>query len=303
MHPALSAGKRRCGGAMMAEMRIHGVNIRRPWWFAWGGLALASLSLLWVAGCGRGSAATQAAGRPSATESSRAASPNTPATPTERAIAQAGRDRKYSFLLFFRSKEQASEAMRDTFGRAKGKLGAKAAFLPVDVAAKAEAGLVEKYRAQQAPLPLTLVIAPNGATIRAFTKPVDEQALAGAFVSQKVAAVAKALQDKKVVALCLQGPSTTHNGESKRAAEGFIADQKLGGQGVLISADPSREAELIRRCGMTSPPTEATIVLLAPPGSMVAAVAGATTKEALLKKLQSASSSCSSGSCGPSGCQ
>jgi len=288
---------------MMAEMRIHGVNIRRPWWFAWGGLALASLSLLWVAGCGRGSAATQASSTPRTTQSGGAAEAGFPATPVGRAITQAGRDGKYSFVLFYRPKEQASETMRATLERAKGKLKAKAVLLSVDIDAKSEAGLVEKFRAQQAPLPLTLVIAPNGATIRAFTKPVDEQALAGAFVSQKVAAVAKALQDKKVVALCLQGPATKHNSESKRAAEGFIADQKLGGQGVLISADPSREAELIRRCGMASPPTEATIVLLAPPGSMVAAVAGATTKEALLQKLQSASSSCSSGSCGPSGCQ
>jgi len=288
---------------MMAETRMHRKNVRRPRWFAWGGLALASLSLLWVAGCGKSSAATQAAGRPSATEASRAASSNTPATPTEKAITQAGRDGKYSFVLFYRSREAASESMKGTFDRVKDRLAAKASFFPVDIAAKAEAGLVERFRAQQAPLPLTLVIAPNGATVRAFTKPVDEQALAGAFVSQKVAAVAKALQDRKVVALCLQGPSTKHNGESRRAAEGFVADQKLGGQGVLISADPSREAELIKRCGMTSPSTEATIVLLAPPGSMVATIAGATTKEALLQKLQSASSSCSSGSCGPSGCQ
>jgi len=287
----------------MAKAVMRTKNTQKAFWLTCGAIALAALSLVGVAGCGKGSAAVQAARKPDATASSRAASAGFPSTPVGKAIVQAGKDGKYSFVLFYRPKEQASETMRSTFGRAKGKLKAKAVLLSVDIDAKSEAGLVEKFRAQQAPLPLTLVIAPNGATIRGFTKPVDEATLAGAFVSPKVAEVAKALQDKKVVALCLQGASTQHNRESKRAAEQFVADQKLGGQAVLVTADPSREADLIKRCGMTAPPTEATIVLLAPPGSMVATVAGATTKEALLQKLQSASSSCSSGGCGPSGCQ
>ena len=283
---------------MMTETRMHGETTWRPRWVAWGGLALTALLLVSAAGCGKGTAATQ-----SQTDASRAASPKAPLTPTEKAMERASREGKYSFLLFYRPGERASEAMRATFERAKRKLAAKASFFSVDIAAKAEAGLVGKYDAQRAPLPLTLAIAPNGATVRAFTKPVDEQALAGAFVSPKTAEITKALQDKKVVALCLQGPSTKHNRESKRAAETFVADRALAGQGIVIAADPSQEAELVKRCGLIPPPAEATIVILVPPGNMVATVAGATTKEALLQKLQSASSGCSSGGCGPSGCK
>ena len=287
----------------MAEATGCMKTARQGRWLSAGAIVLAALSLVWVAGCGEGSAAAPATRRPNAAASSRAASAGFPSTPVGKAIVQAGKDGKYSFVLFYRPKEEASEAMRDTLGRAKGKLGAKAVFLPVDIASKAESELVGRFRAQQAPLPLTLVIAPNGATIRGFTKPVDEATLAGAFVSPKVAEVTKALQDRKVVALCLQGPATKHNSESRRAAEQFVADQKLGGQAVLVMADPSRETDLLKRCRMSAAPAEATIVLLAPPGSMVGTFAGATTKEALLQKLQSASSSCSSGSCGPSGCQ
>jgi len=286
----------------MAKAVMRTRNTQKAFWLTCGAIALAALSLVGVAGCGKGSAAVQAARKPDATASSRAASAEFPSTPVGKAIVQAGKDGKYSFVLFYRPKEQASETMRAALERAKGKLEAKAVLLSVDIDANSEAGLVEKFRARQAPLPLTLVIAPNGATVHAFTKPVDEQALAGAFVSPKVAEVAKALQDQKVVALCLQGASTKHNGESKRAAEQFAVDQRLKGQVALITADPSREADLLKRCGMTSPLTEATIVVLAPPGSMVAIVAGATTKQALIQKLQAASS-CSSGTCGPSGCQ
>jgi hypothetical protein len=278
-------------------------SARQGRWLSGGAVVLAALSLVWVTGCGKGSAAPQASRTPEATASSRTALAGFPSTSVGDAIVQAGKDGKYSFVLFYRPKEQASETMRATLERAKGKLKAKAVLLSVDIDAKSEAGLVEKFRARQAPLPLTLVIAPNGATIRGFTKPVDEATLAGAFVSPKVAEVAKALQDRRVVALCLQGPATKHNRESKRAAEQFVADQKLGGQAVLVTADPSRETDLLKRCRISAAPAEATIVLLAPPGSMVGTFAGATTKEALLQKLQSAGSSCSSGSCGPSGCQ
>ena len=287
----------------MAKAVMRTKNTQKAFWLTCGAIALAALSLVGVAGCGKGSAAVQAARKPDATASSRAASAEFPSTPVGNAIVQAGKDGKYSFVLFYRPKEQASETMRAALERAKGKLEAKAVLLSVDIDANSEAGLVEKFRARQAPLPLTLVIAPNGATVHAFTKPVDEQALAGAFVSPKVAEVAKALQDKKVVALCLQGPATKHNSESKRAAEAFVADEQLGGQAILVAADPSREADLLKRCGMRTAPSEATIVLLAPPGTMVGTFAGATTKVTLLRKLQAASSSCSSGSCGPSGCQ
>jgi len=287
---------------MMAETGTRRENVRRPRRCAWGGLALASLSLLWVAGCGQGSAATQASSAPRTVKPESAVAAGFPSAPVGKAIVQAGRDGKYAFVLFYRPGEKASEAMRETLRRANGKLKAKAVFLPVDIDSKAESELVGRFRAQRAPLPLTLVIAPNGATVRSFTKPVDEQALSGAFVSPKVAEVTKALQDRKLVALCLQGPSTKHNSESRRAAEQFVADQKLGGQAVLVTADPSREADLLKRCRISAAPKEATIVLLAPPGTMVGTFAGATTKEALLQKLASASSSCSSGSCGPSGC-
>jgi hypothetical protein len=289
---------RECGGEMMAEPRMRRENVR---WFVWGALALAALSLVWAGGWGKRPPSAKASSRAGATEPSRAASPNTLATPTERAITRAGRDGKYSFVLFYRPREQASEAMRDTFDRAKGKLGSQAVFLAVDINARGEAGLVEKYRVRQAPLPLTLVMAPNGAVVRAFTKAVDEKALGESFASAKFAEVLGALQARKLVAVCLQGAGTRHNAESKQAAQQFIADAKLGGQAVLVMADPRKEADLLKRCGISSPPRESTVLMIVPPGRLVATVAGATTKDALMAKLTASLSSCGPG-CAPSGC-
>jgi hypothetical protein len=257
-----------------------------------------------VVGCSRsGTKSTDSSAAAAAepkTNATATASPKS-ASPAERAIAQARAEKKYAFILFYRPGEQASETMRDTFRRAEAKLRSKAGFTLIDVSADTESRLIEQYGVRQAPLPLTLVTAPNGAVVNAFTKPVEEKALAGAFVSPRVAEVSKALQDRKLVALCLQGAGTNHNEQSKQAVQEFVADTTLGGQAVLIIADPGAEKGLLGRCGMQAAPAESTVVLLVPPGNMIASVAGATTKDILMAKLQAALASCGSG-CGPSGC-
>jgi hypothetical protein len=109
-------------------------------------------------------------------------------------MERAFKDGKHAFVLFYHSGDQANNKMKETFARAEAKLQTRAVFTVVDVESSSESRLIEKYGVRQAPLPLTMVLAPNGAIVRAFTKPVDEKALAGAFASPKVAEVLKALQ-------------------------------------------------------------------------------------------------------------
>jgi hypothetical protein len=267
----------------------------------WAAVLLAST--LAVVGCAKsGTKSTEGAAAAASPERAKPAKAlDKSATAAERAIAQARVENKHAFILFHRPAESEDRQMADIFAHAEAKLRAKAVFVLVDVNSRAEARLIDKYQVRQAPLPLILVMAPNGAVVNAFTKPVEEKALADAFVSPKVAEVSKALQDKKLVALCLQGAGTQHNTESRQAAQQFVGDSRLGGQALLVTADPANEPGLLKRCGMQKPPAESTIVLLLPPGQAVAMVSGATTKGVLLTKLQAAIASCGSG-CGPSGC-
>lgn len=239
-------------------------------------------------------AASQKAERP-------VSAPQGSASPAERAIEGAVKGGKHAFVLFYRPAASEDRKMAGTFARADAKLRAKAIFALVDVSSRVESRLIDKYRVRRAPLPLTLVIAPNGAIVRAFTRTVDQKALAAAFASPKVAEMFKALQERRLVTLCLQGAATKHNGESRRAAERLVGDSKLKGQAVLIMADPRKEADLLKRCGITSLPLESTVLMIVPPGRLVATVAGATTKDALMAKLVTALASCGPG-CSPGGC-
>jgi len=222
-------------------------------------------------------------------------------SPTERAIDRARKEGEYVFLLFYRPNDRGDAKMKGAFDRAQARLTEKAVFVSVDMASRAEARLIDKYDVRRAPLPLTLVMAPNGAIVRAFTQPVQEDALANAFASAKVAEVLKALQDRKLVTLCLQGPTTKHNSESLLATRQFVSDAKLAGQAVLVVADPQKEPDLLKRCGIAVEPADSTTVMLLPPGRLIAKISGATTKDVLLARLQSGLASCGSG-CGPSGC-
>ena len=275
---------------------------QRMYWLGW--LGVGALGIAFLAGCSGAVASKQnapTAGAAVAASAKLAVPAAAPPSATEQAIAKAAKAGKYAFVLFYRPDDPAGRKMKATFGRVEPSLRARAVFCSVDAFSADEAQLIQRYRVSQAPLPLTLVMAPNGAVVGAFTKAVDEKTLRAAFVSAKTADTMKSLQDRKLVALCLQGPRTKHNAESRQAAEQFVADSTLGGQAVLITADPRQAPDLLKRCGIASAPTESTIVVLLPPGQLVAKVAGATTKQDLLAKLQAALASCGSG-CGPSGC-
>jgi len=256
-----------------------------------------------VAGCSksttRGGLTQVAEASPAAPASSEA----TNAGSAAKAIAAARAKGLYAFVLFYKTGDSDTKAMRTGLDQAKKKLSAKAVFLTVDVTEKTDRALIEKYGIDRAPLPVVLALAPNGAVVKAFTKPVDEKALRDAFVSAKTSDMLKALQDGKLVALCVQGSKTQHNDESMKAARELVADPLLAGQAKVISVDPGSAAEkqLIEDCGLSPDMKEPTVILVAPPSSLVATVEGATTKTKLLDALRQGLAACGSG-CGPSGC-
>jgi len=284
-------------------------------------LALATLAV--IAGCnkttpantaaasGTGGAAlaateqTPPASPTTATAAAPSPSPSASLSPTEKAIAKAAEGGRYAFVLFHRSDGSSDNPLQAPFDQAKAELEPRAEFLTVDVSKGTDAQLIGKYGVDRAPLPVILALAPNGAVTKAFTELADATALRKAFVSPVTAQMLKALQDGRLVALCVQGENTQHNQESMAAAREFAADGSLGGQAEVVRLDPGDrdEAPLLEQCKLSPTLEEASIVLLVPPNMLIATVSGATTKAKLLGALQQGLSSCGSGSgCGPSGC-
>ncbi len=86
-----------------------------------------------------------------------------PAGPGAKAMQQAAKAKQYLFAFVYEKDDDATRSARKGFEAAVAKVTPAAKWVAVDRSAAAEKDLVEKLDLQNAPMPLVLAIAPNGA--------------------------------------------------------------------------------------------------------------------------------------------
>jgi hypothetical protein len=218
------------------------------------------------------------------------------------AIAQAAAADKYLFLFFYREEDSATTAARQSFEAAAANLADRAMSVAVDVNSKADQAIVARYELDRAPLPLVLALAPNGAVTRSFAGQVTQSQLETAFVSPAAQKSLKALQDRKLVFICIQNGRTQHNIEAMLGVRDFAADPQYAARTEIVTLDPADGAErsFLEQLHVSLASDEAMTVLVAPPGRIVGAYVGATTKATFIAATTSAAKGCDprSGCCG-----
>ncbi len=219
------------------------------------------------------------------------------------AVEQAAKDKKYLFAVFWRSENEQTNAMKQVVSEAVAKMPERAVSVAVQVTDPAELALVEKFGLNRAPMPLVLAIAPSGAVTGGYPNQCDEKDLQNAFVSPAAEQTMKALQDGKLVLLCVQNSLTQQNEEARKGVDAFQGDPRYRTASTRVMLDPKDAAEASFLSDLQVDPdvAVATTLVLVPPGSIIASLEGATTKEDLLAALRSAPA-CGPGGCGPSGC-
>ena len=107
----------------------------------------------------------------------------------------------------------------------------------------------------------------------------------------------KALQDKKLVFLCLQNEQTRGNEAALQGVKEFKEDSRFGNAAEIIMINPSdiQEQKFLNQLAVDTHSNEATTVFIAPPADTIGQYKGATYKERLISDLQNAVSGC----CGP----
>lgn len=223
-------------------------------------------------------------------------------SPAETAIQAAAKQNRYAVVTFYKQKDEASTKMLAEVKKLQGKHSNKATFVNVDVGNTIHANVIAKYDADRSPIPLTIVIAPNGAVTAGYPEEIKKTDISDAFVSSGMADVLKAIQDGKLAAVCLQNSKTKHNKESLAAAEGLNKQGQFRGVVEVVKIDPSSKSEskLIQMCKASANSDEAQIVIIAPSGGVVAKFDGTATTASITTALTKAFSS---GGCTPgSGC-
>ena len=255
------------------------------------GLILSCVAILFTTGCSGISEAQTNQSSPSV---------NIPKVETqsaaEMAIQKATEGNKYLFLVFYKQSDPKSEEMKQVAAQAQKEVSARANVAYIDVADESEQALIEKYGIDQAPIPITLVMAPNGAIVTGFPEKVSMEDLQHAFVSPKMAEIIKATQDQKLVYLYIANPSIKYYKENLTTIQ-EAAETDLSGSARVIEVDPEdkEEAALIEQCKVEVPVNE-TNLLIVNGGYIVGRLTGKIDKQTL---LQTTISGCGGGSCCP----
>jgi hypothetical protein len=230
-------------------------------------------------------------------------------SPGMAALAKASAANKYLFVFFSKADDAGTLAMRKVFDEAMAKSAGKADTVAVRIDDPAEKEIVAKYGVAMTPMPLVLAVAPNGAVTKGLPLKFDEKALLDAFASPGMEKSLKALQDRKLVLLCVQNKSTKDAAAAMKGVQEFAADKKLAADTgivtVVVQIDPAdaSEAKFLTQLKIDPKTQQAVTAFIAPPGVVLTLTKGATTKEAFMTVLKAAlSGKCGPGGCGPGGC-
>lgn len=221
------------------------------------------------------------------------------------AIRGAAEAQKYAFLFFYQAEDEQTRAMRPVFDATMQKVAGKAEGVVIKITDPAEKAVVAKFKVDRAPMPLVLALAPNGAITGGYPLKFDEQILMGAFCSRSTRECLKALQDGKLVFLCVQNQSAKSAAEAMQAVRAVKADAQYAAATEIVMLDPSdqNEADAVKRLSIDPKLEEAMTILIAPPVTIVNRLKGATTKDAIIAEIQKAAAGkggcCPGKSCGP----
>lgn len=218
------------------------------------------------------------------------------------AIDRATKTNRYLFIFFHGQDDPQTRAMGAVFNAAAKAATARADSLVIPINEPSEAGIVARFGVAKAPMPLALVVAPNGALTASFPSNFTKEQLLDAFASPCMEKMLSALQQGKLVLLCVQNGTTRWNVEAMNGVRAFKADQRYAAATEVLLLDPALPAERpsLAKLGVNGPVPDATTLFIAPPGTIIGSFKGATDKNHLIATLTKAISSCASG-CQPGG--
>lgn len=223
------------------------------------------------------------------------------------AMKSAAQENKFLFILVAEKQDEQTTATRKIVEEAAKKLAEKAKWFELDRNKPSEKDVVEKFDLMRAPMPLVLVIAPNGAvTAGLIGDKATAEKIGEGIVSTGFQQLLKALQSEKLVFLCVQNQATKSNDEAMKGVNEFKADPTFASDVEIIRVDPSdqKEEKLLTELKIDPKTRDAVTAFLAPPGSPLAIFTGATSREKIESALKSAGKGgCGPGGCGPGGCK
>ena len=214
----------------------------------------------------------------------------------QQALDQAAKDGRYTFLVFYKLADAPTKAMASTIKDGIANKEKLAVATYVQVTDPTNQALVAKYDVSRAPMPLTIVVAPNGAMTGIFPQKATPENITDAFVTPTMLVTMKSLQEGKLVLVTVQGSAKA---AAPVALRDFQSDPHFKDRIVALSmtaADP-RETKFIGQMQIDAKSTVTHTVLLAPPGVLVGKFNAAASKDEIAAVLAKAGKCCDDPNC------
>jgi len=226
-------------------------------------------------------------------------------TPVSSPVASAEVDSQpYQYIFFWKQDTAQKRAMQQLFVNTTAEMAPAVKASVVNISDPKNKALVEQYDVSRAPMPLVLSIAPNGAVTKASAVQFTADDLREGVVSHGSARSMKALQDNKLVVLCVLNKKSPASESVYQNAMKFISDPRFAEvtELIVIESTDLDEQKLMQQLQVKPQSSEVVTVVMAPPGKQVARLAGLVTSEQLIAKVTDAQKSCCpGGKCGPNG--
>ncbi len=229
--------------------------------------------------------------------STQAISPKLLKDPGYQALTSATKSNK--FLMVNLYSETPAKELEKACANAHGTLSENLETVSIDVKNPDAAYLIEKFNLRYAPLPIVLIVAPNGVISGSFKSDFSSKQVKATFLTPKTLECLLAFQERKLLFISVQGKTTSDNKEALDGIKRFKKENPLYQVGKLVVLDPkdNTETSLLKRLRIQPDIQQAQTFLMAPPGRVIGQWAGATDPGKFLTRLKSLSKSCSSPSC------
>jgi hypothetical protein len=212
-------------------------------------------------------------------------------------LQQCAAQQKYAFLLFYRDDNAATRSMVQSVQASLAGHADRATVAYVSVTNPTEQAIIQQFGVARAPLPFVLAVAPNGAITALASQKISPQQVAAAFVTPRTADCLKAMQERKLVMVCV---SSSTRSSTPAAVSEFQADPEFKDRIRVIpvqSNDPS-ESQFLKQMEIDPATVKGSmIVFMAPPAVLVGKFASTATKAEMASALHAAGKCCEDPNC------
>lgn len=203
---------------------------------------------------------------------------------------------KFAYIVFHSDNSAPSQQMLATVRNVIA-AGQPAEVVLTDLNSADGQALAEKFQVTRAPMPLTVVAAPNGAVTGLFPRQVTEAKLAAAIVPPVMMQCMKELQSQKLVFVCLTRSNEVSVPVGVRQLQ---LDPMFKDRIALVGlhVEDAAEARLMQQLKVNAADVQGPYVaVIAPPGVLVGHFNSATTAEQIAAAIHKAGQCCEDPNC------